>query len=132
MDSVANYPQRAIRAEPIAHHCPHRLGRYNSPLNLLIAFGVLAFILSATSPHDDDIQQDCCRSRKSKPCVLANYKTVSNLRTFRICTVRSMLAPPLPLFASYVTAYVSVPEDEIKGIVCSSMTGDRSPPTKSS
>lgn len=66
-------------------------------------------MFSAISPDDDDIQQEFCQSSKSKQCVLANYKTVSN-PTFQICTVRSALAPPTPHFAShYVTARVSFP-----------------------
>ncbi len=133
MDSVANYPLRGIGAGPVVHHRAHRFRRYYSLLSLLTALGVLAFIFSATSPEDDAIQQDCCRNSKSKQCALANYKTLSNLRTFRICTVRSALTPPTQQFASYVTASVFfVPADEIKGIFCSSKTGDRSPPTKSS
>jgi hypothetical protein len=114
MDVVAN-TRRVVRAEP-----------------LLAALGVLAFIFSAISPADDDIQQEFLPRSKSKQCVLANYNAVSNLRTSRVRTVHSALAPPTPQFASYdVTARVSVPGDEIKGRVCSSRTGDRSPPAKS-
>jgi len=133
MDAVANYPKRAIKAEPLLLRRPRRLGRYCALVGLLGAFGVLAFVCSATSPNDDDIQQESFLSNKSKQCVLANYKAVSNLRIFRICTVCSALASPRPQFASHcVTARVSVPDDQIEGRVCSSTTGDRSPPAKSS
>jgi hypothetical protein len=133
MDAVANYPQRAIKAEPLFSRRPRRLRHRRALLGLLGAFGVLAFIFSAISATDDDIQQEFVHGSKSKQCVRANYKAVSNLRTFRICTVRSALAPPTSQFASYyVTARVSVPDGEIKGRVCSSRTGDRSPPAKSS
>jgi hypothetical protein len=134
MDAVANYPQRAIKAEPLLPRRPCRLGHHCVLLGLLGAFGALAFIFCAISPDDDDIQQEFFQSSKSKQCVLANYKAVSNLRrTLRICTVRSALASPTPQFASYyVPACVSVPDDEIEDRVCSSKTGDRSPPIKSS
>ena len=134
MDAVANYPQCATKGE---RSCPGRPGHfshhYYALLIVLAAFGVLAFIFSAISPNDDDIQQEFFRSCKSKQCVPTNYKTVSTLRTFPICTVPSALASPTPQFASYnVRARVSVPDDEIKGRTCSTRTGDRSPPTKSS
>jgi hypothetical protein len=38
------------------HYRAPRLGRYYLLLRLFTAFGVLAFIFSAASPHDDDIQ----------------------------------------------------------------------------
>jgi hypothetical protein len=80
-----------------------------------------------------ELQQEFFLSSKSKQCILANYKAVSNLRAFRICTVPTALAPPTPQFARYyVTARLSVRDNEIKAKVCSSRTGDRSPPTKSS
>jgi hypothetical protein len=133
MDAAANYPQRAVQAEPLLPRRPCRIGHRRALLGLLGTIGVLAFVFSAASPGDDDIQQELFQSSKSRQCFLANYKTVSSLRTFRICTVRSALAPPTQQLASfYVTARVSVPDDEIKVRVCSSSTGDRSPPTKSS
>jgi hypothetical protein len=132
MDGVAN-PRRVVKAEPFFARRPRRFGRQYALLSLLAAVGVLAFIFSAISTVDDDIQQEFFFQRsKSEQCVLANYNAVSNLRTFRVRTVHSALAPPTPQFASYdVTARVSVPGDEIKGRVCSGRTGDRSPPTKS-
>jgi hypothetical protein len=118
----ANCPQRAIRAVPLL---PGRV-----LLRLLAALGVLAFIFSATSPGDDDIQQEFYKTSKSKQCAFANHKTASILRTFRIRAVCSALAPPTPEFPRhFATARVSVPRDA--GKVCSSRTGDRSPPTKS-
>ena len=131
MDAVANYPQHA-KAEPLFPRRARRLGSRSALLSLLGVFGVLAFILSATSPDDDDIQQEFSQTSRAKQCVLANYKALSNIRAFRICAVRSVLAPPMPQFASYyVTSLVAVP-DAIKAEVYRSRTGDRSPPTKSS
>jgi hypothetical protein len=133
MDAPANYPQRAIKAEPLLPRRPRRRSRHYALLSTLAAFGLIAFIFSAISPDDDNLQQEFFQSSKSKQCFLANHKALSNLQTFRMCIVSSALAPPTQQLASfYVTARVSVPEDEIKVRVCSSRTGDRSPPTKTS
>lgn len=88
--AAANCPQRAIRAVPLL---PGRV-----LLRLLAAFGILAFIFSAASPGDDDIQQEFYKTSKSKQCAFANYKTASILRTIRIRAVCSALAPPTPQF----------------------------------
>src|ERR1700680_1204584 len=125
MDAVANYPQRAIKAEPLLPRRPCRIGHRRALLGLLGAIGVLAFVFSAASPGDDDIQQEFFQSSKSKQCLLANYKALSNLQTFRMGIVSSALSPPTTQCASYdVTARVSGPDDEIKVRVCSSTTGD--------
>lgn len=130
---VANYPQLAVKVESLFARRLRRLGRSAALLRLLAAFGILSITFSAISPDDDDIQQEFFQSGKSKQCVLADYKAVSSLLTFRICTIRSALAPPTPQSASYyVTARVSVPDDEIKSRVCSRTASDRSPPAKSS
>jgi hypothetical protein len=125
MHAVANYRQRAIKAEPLL---PRR-----ALARLLAALGVLAFIFSATCPDDDDIQQEFLQSSRSKQYVFANYKALSNRSAFRIYTLRPALTSPTPEIAShYLTAYVFVTSNEIKCRVCSRTTGDRSPPTKSS
>jgi hypothetical protein len=131
MGTAVNYAQRPIKAEQFLRR-PRRRGYHRALLGSLAAVGVLAFIFSAASPGDDGLQQEFFLSSKSKQCTLANYKAVSNLRAFRICTVPTALAPPTPQFVRYyVTARLSVRDNEIKAKVCS-RTGDRSPPTKSS
>jgi hypothetical protein len=101
-------------------------------LNLLAVFGVLAFILSAVSPGDDDIQQEFFKSRESKQFAFANYKAVLDLRIFRIRSAGFRLAPRASTIAShFVTAPLFVPLDQIKCRVSSSKTGDRSPPAPS-
>jgi hypothetical protein len=133
MDSAANRGQRAIKAEPWFSRCPPRSGHRSALLALLAAFGALAFVFSAISPTDDDIQQEFLRTSKSTQCAFASHRAVSNLRIFQIRAVFSAPAPPTPQFPShFAIARVSVPEDEIKGRVCSGRTGDRSPPTASS
>ena len=101
-------------------------------LNLLAAFGILAFILSAVSPGDDDIQQEFFKSSESKQFAFANYKAVLDLRVFRIRSAGFRLAPRVSTIAShFVTAPLFVPLDQIKCRVSSSKTGDRSPPASS-
>jgi hypothetical protein len=132
MDAVANYPQHEMKSEELQRR-PSRHGHCGAFLHLLAAFGILAFIFSAASPYDDDIQQESCQTSNSTQCVLANYKTVSNLGASRICTVHSAHASSTPAVASdCVTGGVSVPDDEIKDRVCRSAPGDRSPPIESS
>jgi hypothetical protein len=131
MDAAASCSRR-IKAQPWSPRCPRRPDRRYA-LSLLAAFGVLAFILSATSSSDDDIQQEFCKTTKSRQSAIADRKAVSNLRSFRIRAVCSALALPTSLFPSYfATARVSIPDDEIRGRVWSSTSGDRSPPTASS
>jgi len=132
MNEAANCAQGAIEAEMSSPRYPRRSDHRHVVLSLLIAFGILAFIFSSTSPGDDDIQQEFCKTSKSKQCAFANYKAVSNLRIFRIRAVCSALAPPTTQFPSHFgIVRVSVPGNEIKDTLCSSRTGDRSPPTAS-
>ena len=132
MDLVVNYPARAITAEEL-YRRPHRHGHHRTYLHLLAVFGILAFIFSATSPYDDDIQQEFCQTSHSKHCVLANYKTLLKRGTSRTYTARYALSSTTPQVASYeLTAAASVTDDEIKDRVCSRATGDRSPPVEAS
>jgi hypothetical protein len=132
MDLVVNYPPRAMKAEKL-QRCPCRHGHHRTYLRFLAVFGVLAFIFSATSPYDDDIQQEFCQISKSKQCVLTNYKAVRNLGTSRICAAHYALASPTPQAASYdLIVCVSLTNDKIKDSVCSGASRDRSPPVKTS
>jgi hypothetical protein len=129
MGAAGNYPERAIKVEQF----PRRLHRRYlcALLSLLVALGVLAFVFSAISPIDDDIQQEFYQSPKSKEFVLP-HKKVSNLRSFPAHTLHSALPSSKPQFAGHKPAVcVFVPGDEIKARVCSSRSGDRSPPTRS-
>ena len=126
MYAVAHDPRRVVNTEPL--FAPARVAL----LCLLAALGVVAFIFSAISPLDDDSQQEFLHGSKPKLSVPAHYQALSNLRTFRIRSSPSALTPLTPQFASYdVTAGFFVRGHEIKGGVCSSRTGDRSPPSKS-
>jgi hypothetical protein len=131
MDAKANSAEHAVIAEPLFPR-PWRSSSLRCvPLTLLVAFGVFAFIFSAISPDDDDIQQEFCKTSESRQCTFINSKAVSNLRIFQIRAIHSALAPSAPQSPSqFVIARVSLPGDEIKDRVCSSRSGDRSPPTR--
>jgi hypothetical protein len=132
MNAISKWRQSAIVAIPFSPRW-RRLGHHCALLGLLGALGVLAFILSAISPDDDDIQQECFQSNKSKQFVLANYKAPSDIRGFRISTLRSALPRRWQLLAnSLLLALIFISHQEIDGTIFSSRTGDRSPPTKSS
>jgi hypothetical protein len=128
MDAAVTCAQHAIEAEPLSRRSPRPTAHCFALLSVLAAFGVLAFIFSATSPADDDIQQEFCKTSKSAHCA-AHYKTASNPHLVSTRAVRSALAPSTSQFpAPFVTARVPVSNGEIKDAAGSSRTGDRSPP----
>jgi len=132
MDAAPNHHQRVITAESFPPR-PRHLGHHCALLGLLFAFGVLAFLFSAVSPDDDDIQQQFVQGNKAKQFVLATSKSVPNIRGFRINRVPSALLPPRPLSTrcTVIGRVLSV-DEKIIGTIVSSRTGDRSPPSKSS
>src|SRR3984893_17414694 len=89
MGAAAKCPQRGIKPEPLVPRRPRRRSRHYALLSTLAAFGLIAFIFSAISPDDDNSQQEFFQSSKSKQCLLANYKALSNPQTFRMGIVPS-------------------------------------------
>jgi hypothetical protein len=80
-------------------------------------------LFSAISPDDDDIQQECVQTNKSKQFVVATYRAPSNIRGLRICTVPYALPPRPQLLAnSQPIARVFIPHEEIAGTIFSSRT----------
>jgi hypothetical protein len=111
-----------------------RQGRryYCARWGLIGVFGVLAFLFSAVSPDDDDIQQEFVQANRSKQFVLATYRSAPNVRGFRIAPLRCALAPPRPLSACcHVIGRISTDYKEINGAVFSRSVGPRSPPSES-
>ena len=132
MDALPSYRQCAIAALPFSRR-RHRLGHHCACLGLIGVLGVLAFLFSAVSPGDDDIQQEFFQGNKAKQFVLATYRSAPNVRGFRINRVPSALLPPRPLSTrcNVIRRVLSV-DEKILGTIVSSRTGDRSPPSKSS
>jgi hypothetical protein len=103
-------------------------------LGLLSVLGILAFLFSAASPDDDDIQQEFVQGSKTKQFAVANRKIASGVRTFHSSTVQAAPLPPVRTS----TRYTIIERISIRGggtidePIFGSRTGDRSPPAKSS
>jgi hypothetical protein len=110
MDTAAHCSQRETKAQLWTDRGPRHSGRRYALLSLLAPFGVLAFVLSATLPGDDDLLQEFSKTSKSGQCASAKHDAVSSPRAFRIRTVRPAFARPTPQVPSQVaTARVSIP-----------------------
>lgn len=110
-----------------------RLSYCCAQLGLLGAVGVLAFLFSAVSPDDDDIQQDFVQGNKAKQLVLVSDKATRELRTFGTRSVLpALLAQPRTTVRRAVLGRILSVDEKILGTIVSSRTGDRSPPSKSS
>jgi hypothetical protein len=111
---------------------PRRAMRCCLLLGLLGAIGVLAFLFSAISPDDDDIQQEIVQGDKTKQRALANYKPTREGRALSRSTVLpALLAQLHPTIRRAEVGRVVTVEEKILGTIVSSRTGDRSPPSKS-
>ncbi len=131
MDAQPSYRQCAVTTLVLS--CRRRRRYCCARRGLIGAIGVLAFLFSAVSPGDDDIQQEFVQGNKPKQRVLANYKATCELRTFGTSTVPPALVTlPRPTIQRAVVGRVLSVDEKILGTIVSSRTGDRSPPSKSS
>jgi len=71
MDAQPSYRQCAATAPVLS--CRQGRRYYCARWGLIGVFGVLAFLFSAVSPDDDDIQQEFVQASKSKQFVLAAH-----------------------------------------------------------
>jgi len=102
-------------------------------LGLLSVLGILAFLFSAASPDDDDIQQEFVQGSKTKQFAVANRKIASGVHTFRSSTVQAAPLPPVRTSTRYtIVERISIRGGTIDEPIFGSRTGDRSPPAKSS
>jgi hypothetical protein len=130
MDAQPSYRQCALTALVLL--CRRRRRYYCARWGLIGAIGILAFLFSAVSPDDDDIQQESVQGNKPKQLVLANYKATRAVDTFGTSTVRSALVTqPRPTIRRAVVGRVLSVDESILGTIVSSRIGDRSPPSKS-
>jgi hypothetical protein len=97
------------------------------------ALGVLAFIFSAVSPEDDDIQQEFAQGPESRQCLVQNCKSITSIRVTLVDPVHfAVVARTLLSFRYTALERVRMPSVKIGAMVFRSRTGDRSPPTRSS
>ena len=98
---------------------------------LLAAIGFLAFMFSAVSPYDDDLQQEFVQSNRPKQLLVANHKASRDPRTFGIHRVPSAILQQLALDIDFAathqhdaSAHLAIPR------TASNASRDRSPPAK--
>src|ERR1700757_2836398 len=118
MNAIYTRRQRAIPAIPFSPRW-RRLGHHWALLGLIGAFGVLAFIFSAVSPDDDDIQPDLVQSNKSKKFIFATYKAPSyarGLRTSPVCSA-SLYQRPQRFVTCHAIALIVTPHEEIEATI---------------
>src|ERR1700681_4523672 len=60
---------------------------------LVGVLGVLAFIFSAVSPDDDEIQQEFAQSSKTRECVVRNWKSLPTVRVTLVNLVHCVIVP---------------------------------------
>jgi hypothetical protein len=129
MDAPPNHHQSAINAESF----PRRLGHHCALLGLLSAFGVLAFLFSAFSPDDDDIQQEFVQGNKPTQLVVANHRFTRSVRTVGTSAVLpALVTQPRPTIRRAAVGRVLSVDEKVLETIVSTRTGSRSPPSKSS
>lgn len=128
MDLVAKYDHRVIAAAPSRRN-PSR----SAVLRLVGVLGVLAFVFSAVSPDDDDIQQEFIQGTKIRQCVIQNCKSTPSTRACLVNPIHcALVRQRLSSILCFAIERVSTSDAQIRPAIFSSRTGDRSPPTKSS
>jgi hypothetical protein len=103
-------------------------------LGLIGVVGLLAFVFSAISPEDDDIQQEAIEVHQPKQTFFVEFKAPPSIRGSRRASTTSLVifftrrffARPLP------TARAIVGGEELHSGTFGSQTVDRSPPNKRS
>ena len=99
---------------------------------LVGVLGVLAFIFSAVSPDDDDIQQEFVQGSKTRQVVVQNFKSIPSIRVL-INSVHYVFVPQgLTSLRCSAIERVRICDPKIGATIFRSRTGDRSPPATSS
>lgn len=95
--------------------------------------GVLAFVFSAVSPYDDEIQQEFFKGPETRQSVVQNCKAIRGIRITVIDLVHhALVRRGLVCLRCAPVDQSRVADVEIGAAIFSTQTGDRSPPTRSS
>lgn len=95
--------------------------------------GVLAFVFSAVSPYDDEIQHEFFRRPETRQFVVQNCKLIRDIRISVNGLVPHALARrSLVCFRGASVEQARVFDVEIRAAIFCSQAGSRSPPTRSS
>ena len=98
---------------------------------LLAAVGFLAFMFSAVSPYDDDVQQEFVQSNKPKQLLVANHKASRDARTFGVHRVPPAIFEQLSFGIDFAaTQHDASARAAILPSSASNRFRDRSPPAK--
>jgi hypothetical protein len=98
---------------------------------LLAAIGFLAFMFSAVSPYDDDVQQEFVQSNKPQQLLVANHKASRDAQTLGVHRVPPAILQQLASDIDFaVIQHQASDHAAILKTSASNTSRDRSPPTK--
>ena len=117
----------AKTCRPGSRFLRHRVGWFG----LLAAIGFLAFMFSAVSPNDDDVQQEFVQSNKPKQLLVANHKASRDARTFGVHRVPPAILQQLALDIDFAATHQRDASAHLAILrTASNASRDRSPPAK--
>lgn len=128
MDLVIKGDHSSIAANPL-----RKRDRSNrcAVLGLIGVLGVLAFVFSAVSPDDDDIQQEFIQGSRNRQWVVLNWNPIPSIHGARVNPVHCAVVPrSLYSFCCFAIGPASVSDVELGATVFCSGIGGRSPPTR--
>lgn len=100
---------------------------------LIGVLGVLAFVFSAVSPEDDEIQQESFQGNKKREYVVQNWKSIPFIRGALVTPVHCAIVPgSIASFRCSEIGPVSASDVKPRVTVFCSRIGGRYPPTRAS
>ena len=100
---------------------------------LIGVLGVLAFVFSAVSPDDDEIQQESFQGNKKREYVVQHWKSILSIRGTLITPVHCAILPgTFSSFGCSEIRRISASDVKPRVMVFCSRIGGRSPPTRAS
>jgi len=132
MDLVIKFDHNAVAAALLRER-PNSAATRCAMFGLIGVLGVLAFIFSAVSPDDDEIQQEFAQGSKTRQGVVRNWKSIPSVRVTLIRPVHYAIVPrSLPSARCSAIERVAIYDVKIGATAFPSGTCGRSPPTNSS
>jgi hypothetical protein len=132
MDLVIKFDHNAVAAAPLRERANSAATRC-AVFGLVAVLGVLAFIFSAVSSDDDEIQQEFAQGTKTKQCVVRNWKSIPSVPVTRVSPVHYAIVPrSLSSVRCSAVERVVIYDVKIGATAFPSRTCGRSPPTISS
>ena len=105
-----------------------RTARY-AALALFSLLGVLAFLFSAVSPEDDDLQQEFVQVSKARRTLVRDWKSIPTIEVQGKNRVASVAVLRVPFFIRcLLVGFVGVPSFQSKREIFNRSITGRSPP----